>query len=147
MMACHLLHQFIPQGSQISLVLVSLPRSLQRIMKNKIEIQCLNESYWIECLTATNNTFDQLCINYSNERVQNFFVDRMLLREKEYYDNQCLNIPFVPFLDNSLIIGKYVHFHCQFKCKLFKESLFSVYQISSMIDLGVYLPYSMMSVL
>lgn len=62
---------------------------------------------WIECLPTANNTFDQLCINYSNERVQNFFVHRMLLKEKEYYNSQDLKIPFVPFLDNSIVIGKY----------------------------------------
>lgn len=51
------------------------------------------------------NTFDQLCINYANERIQQYFVDRMLLKEKQWYDNQGLDINFVPFLNNSNIVG------------------------------------------
>lgn len=30
----------------------------------------------------------------------------MLLPEKKWYDSQGLDIPFVPFLDNTHIIGK-----------------------------------------
>lgn len=55
----------------------------------------------------THNTFDQLCINYSNERIQQLFVDIKLAEEKRWYDVEGLNIPFVPFFDNSHIVGKY----------------------------------------
>lgn len=51
------------------------------------------------------NTFDQLCINYSNERLQKFFVDEKLLAEKQWYDRHGLDIPFVQFFDNYHIIG------------------------------------------
>lgn len=59
----------------------------------------------LEYLTGDNNTFDQLCINYSNERMQHFFVDIMLSKEKQWYDTQSLDVPFVQFFDNTDIIG------------------------------------------
>lgn len=40
-----------------------------------------------EYFTEANNTFDQLCINYINERIQNLFVDIMLKKEKQWYDS------------------------------------------------------------
>lgn len=51
------------------------------------------------------NSFDQLCINYINERFQQYFIELMLKREKQWYDREGLDVPFVPFFDNSHIIG------------------------------------------
>lgn len=58
-----------------------------------------------EYSTKNHNSFDQLCINYSNERLQKLFVDLMLSTEKKWYDSQKLEIPFVEFFDNTHIIG------------------------------------------
>ena len=58
-----------------------------------------------EYFTEANNTFDQLCMNYINERIQNLFVDIMLKKEKQWYDSQSLDVPFVEFFDNTDIIG------------------------------------------
>lgn len=52
------------------------------------------------------NTFDQLCINYVNEKLQNLFIQLILIKEREYYDKEKLDIPFVPFFDNSHIVGE-----------------------------------------
>lgn len=60
----------------------------------------------LEYSTKSYNTFDQLCINYANERMQKLFVDLMLSKEKEWYDSQAVNVPFVAFFDNCQIIGK-----------------------------------------
>lgn len=46
-----------------------------------------------------------MCINYTNERLQNLFVDIMLKKEKQWYGSQCLDVPFVQFFDNVDIIG------------------------------------------
>lgn len=54
-----------------------------------------------------------MCINYSNERMQSFFVTLKLSDEKEWYENEGLDIPFVEFLDNSCIIGMN-HIHLKF---------------------------------
>lgn len=59
---------------------------------------------WIE-YSNEGNTFDQLCINYGNERLQIFFVKLKLSEEKQWYDTQGLDIPFVEYFDNSHIIG------------------------------------------
>lgn len=61
--------------------------------------------FFSEYLTEGYNTFDQLCINYTNERMQNFFIKIMLAKEKEWYNSQSLDVPFVQFLDNAHIIG------------------------------------------
>lgn len=65
------------------------------------------------------NTFDQLCINYVNEKFQQFFIQRVLIREKQWYDKERLDVPFVPFLDNCDIIGK-AAFIFEFDCYIRK---------------------------
>lgn len=60
---------------------------------------------YLEYSTKNLNTFDQLCINYTNERLQKFFVDLMLSKEKHWYDSQAIEVPFVEFFDNGPIIG------------------------------------------
>lgn len=59
----------------------------------------------------SDNTFDQICINYVNERIQNLFVKLMLSTEKQWYESQALDVPFVEFFDNSNIIGKEKYFY------------------------------------
>lgn len=56
--------------------------------------------------TKSDNSFDQICINYTNERLQHLFIDLVLQREKHYYDAEKLDVPFVPFFDNGCIIGR-----------------------------------------
>lgn len=67
------------------------------------------------------NTFDQLCINYTNERLQNFFVEIMLSKEKQWYEQQSLKVPFVPFFDNASIIGikMFSYFNFDKFCEIF----------------------------
>lgn len=74
----------------------------------KFKISIFNSAYiiFIECLEDQPNTFDQLCINYTNEVFQQFFVQRMIIVEKQYYEG--LDIPSVPFFDNSEIVGEYL---------------------------------------
>lgn len=57
-----------------------------------------------ECMQA--NNFDQLCINYVNERFQHLFIERMLIEEKIWYEKDGLDVPFVPFFDNGDILRK-----------------------------------------
>lgn len=35
------------------------------------------------------------------------FVKLMIKDEEDWYANECLEIPKIPFLDNSLILGEY----------------------------------------
>lgn len=63
--------------------------------------------FLLEFSILRDNTFDQLCINYCNERFQQYFVNLMLDQEKKWYEEQNLKVPFVQYLDNSQIIGKF----------------------------------------
>lgn len=52
------------------------------------------------------NFFEQMCINYVNEKIQQMFVKIMLKDEEKWYASECVEIPKIPFLDNSPILGK-----------------------------------------
>lgn len=53
------------------------------------------------------NSFEQLCINYINETVQQFFLRKEIKNELEWYAVDGIHIPEVNFLDNRNILGKF----------------------------------------
>lgn len=53
-----------------------------------------------------NNCFEQLCINYTNERLQQFFVQIMLKNEQEWYKKEQISIPAFDYFDNSHVVGE-----------------------------------------
>lgn len=61
-----------------------------------------------EYLTNGKNTYDQFCINYINEKVQHFFIKRMIKEEEQWYEDENLNEEKIPYLDNSDVLGKCV---------------------------------------
>ena len=50
------------------------------------------------------NSFEQLCINYANERLHNFFLMRVFEVEIELYRMQNLQVPVLTYPDNSKVI-------------------------------------------
>ena len=50
------------------------------------------------------NSFEQLCINYANERLHNFFLMRVFEVEIELYKMQNLQVPVLIYPDNSKVI-------------------------------------------
>ena len=54
------------------------------------------------------NSFEQFCINYCNEKLQQFFNERILKNEQELYKREGLNVPEIRFVDNQDCIGKYI---------------------------------------
>ena len=50
------------------------------------------------------NSFEQLCIDYANERLHNFFLMRVFVFEIELYKMQNLQVPVLTYPDNSKII-------------------------------------------
>ena len=50
------------------------------------------------------NSFEQLCINYANERLHNFFLMRVFEVEIELYRMQNLNVPKLDYPDNAKVI-------------------------------------------
>lgn len=41
-----------------------------------------------------------------NEKIQNMFVKLMLQNESDWYAREFLDVPKIPFMDNSSILGK-----------------------------------------
>ena len=55
------------------------------------------------------NSFEQFCINYCNEKLQQFFNERILKDEQDLYEKEGLNVKKIHYMDNedciSLIEG------------------------------------------
>ncbi|EJW83337.1 hypothetical protein WUBG_05753 [Wuchereria bancrofti] len=47
------------------------------------------------------NSFEQFCINYCNEKLQNFFNDRILKQEQDLYVKEGLNVAHIDYNDND----------------------------------------------
>eukprot|EP00118_Oscarella_pearsei_P025773 m.308745 g.308745 ORF g.308745 m.308745 type:complete len:1237 (+) comp44674_c0_seq1:53-3763(+) len=47
------------------------------------------------------NSYEQFCINYCNEKLQQFFNERVLKQEQEIYKEEELNVEVVTFVDNQ----------------------------------------------
>ncbi|KAH7726682.1 myosin protein [Aphelenchoides avenae] len=47
------------------------------------------------------NSFEQFCINYCNEKLQQFFNDRILKQEQELYEKEGLNVERIEYSDNK----------------------------------------------
>ncbi|KAK2586696.1 hypothetical protein KPH14_011736 [Odynerus spinipes] len=47
------------------------------------------------------NSFEQFCINYCNEKLQQFFNERILKYEQDLYARESLNVPKISYVDNQ----------------------------------------------
>ena len=52
------------------------------------------------------NSFEQFCINYCNEKLQQFFNSRVIREEQELYQSENLGVAEIQFSDNQDCIGK-----------------------------------------
>lgn len=51
------------------------------------------------------NSFEQFCINYSNEKLQQFFNERILRAEQQLYEQERLGVAKIAYADNRDCIG------------------------------------------
>ena len=52
------------------------------------------------------NSFEQFCINYCNEKLQQFFNERILKEEQALYEKEGLNVKKISYVDNQDCIGE-----------------------------------------
>ncbi|XP_035208221.1 unconventional myosin-VI-like [Stegodyphus dumicola] len=77
-------------------------------------VQCINKSipfssssYYIGVLDIAGfeyfqvNSFEQFCINYCNEKLQQFFNERILKEEQALYEREGLNVRKIDYIDNQ----------------------------------------------
>ncbi|CAF3189582.1 unnamed protein product [Rotaria sp. Silwood2] len=53
------------------------------------------------------NSFEQFCINYCNEKLQQFFNERILKEEQILYEREGLGLKKIQFIDNQDCIGMF----------------------------------------
>lgn len=67
---------------------------------NRIVVSMISEYFTI-------NSFEQFCINYCNEKLQQFFNERILKDEQNLYEREGLRVKKIQFVDNQDCIGMY----------------------------------------
>lgn len=72
---------------------------IYRLTTNKSDILI-----FIECFAE--NQFEQFCINYANEKIQNFCTRRLIIDELEWYKVEGINVPEIEFPGNDIVLSK-----------------------------------------
>lgn len=59
-----------------------------------------------EYFKNSSNNFEQLCINFANEKIQAFCTKRLINEEEEWYKKEGILLPDFSFISNDNIVGK-----------------------------------------
>lgn len=60
---------------------------------------------FLEHFEMGNNSFEQLCINFLNEKIREFSTNRLITEELDWYRMDGLEVPHIDFLNNQNIVG------------------------------------------
>lgn len=77
------------------------------------------------------NSFEQICINFVNEKVRQFTTNRLIIEEIDWYKFEGLEIPQIDFLDNQNVIGKQ-------SCMLISMNLNNLKYFLDLLENGVF---------
>lgn len=78
-----------------------LNRSLAAVHHNKKTVMGILDIYGFEIFE--NNSFEQLCINYCNEKLQQLFIELTLRTEQDEYRREGIQWEPVAYFDNKII--------------------------------------------
>ncbi|MCL7034565.1 hypothetical protein MKW94_019949, partial [Papaver nudicaule] len=76
-------------------------RSVGQDLDSKTQIGVL-DIYGFECFK--NNSFEQFCINFANEKLQQHFNEHVFKMEQEEYSKEKINWSYIEFIDNQDVL-------------------------------------------
>lgn len=79
----------------------TINKSVGQDKSSRVQIGVL-DIYGFECFK--NNSFEQFCINFANEKLQQHFNEHVFKMEQEEYRNEQINWSYIEFVDNQDVL-------------------------------------------
>ncbi|PKA47048.1 hypothetical protein AXF42_Ash011722 [Apostasia shenzhenica] len=79
----------------------NINKSVGQDLDSKMQIGVL-DIYGFECFKS--NSFEQFCINFANEKLQQHFNEHVFKMEQEEYRNEDINWSYIEFIDNQDVL-------------------------------------------